>query len=119
MRFHNLDRSDKPIAALGQRFHKTRIFGAIAQSLAQLVHGDAQAMVEVNGGLRTPKQLLQRFVRDNLAGLLEKRRQQFEGLALQPDADPGTAQFFILQIGFKNTELNHFNAVAVLLGCHG
>ena len=118
LRFQRLDRSDEPVAALGQRLHKTRVLGAVAQSFAQLIDGDAQAVVKVNSGLRAPEQLLQRFVSDNLAGMFEKRRQQLEGLALQPDMHTGTAQFATVQIGFKNTELHQFDTVVVLFRCH-
>jgi hypothetical protein len=101
-----LDGRDKPVTALSQCFNKCGILGVVTQSFAQLVYGNAQAVVEVDGRIRAPEPLLQRFAGDHFARMLQKRRQHLEGLALQMDPHPGTAQFSALQVNVKETELH-------------
>ena len=80
-----LDRCDEAVTPFGQGFDKTRVLGVVAQGFAELIHGDSQAVVEINGRVRAPKPLLQSLAGNYLAWLLQQGRQQLEGLALQAD----------------------------------
>jgi hypothetical protein len=75
-------------------------------------------VIEVNGRVRIPKPLLKSFARYNFAWLFKQGRQQFEGLALKPDADAGTTQLSGLQIGIKDSELYPLGCAANRICCH-
>ena len=111
MRIEYRDRRNKAVTALGECFNKARILGVVTQGFAQLVDRDAQAVIEIDGGIGIPKPLLERFAGQDFAGLLKQCCKQFEGLPLKPDADTGPAQLSGLQIGFKDSELYPFDLV--------
>src|SRR5712675_77560 len=80
--------SDEAVAPTGQGLNEARIFRRIAQRLANLVNGRAEAVLKINERLGIPKFLPQLFARNHLAGLLNQRDKNLEGLLLEFDFDP-------------------------------
>ena len=81
-----VNRSDKAVAAAGQRFYKTRARCGIAQCLANLVDRSIQAVVEIDERVGRPDFLPQIVAGDDLSGMLQQSRENLEGLFLEPDA---------------------------------
>src|SRR2546426_8058244 len=65
-----LDRSDKPVASPRHRFNETGIGGRISQHLAKFVNARAQAVVEINEGVRGPKRAAELLARNEFTPLL-------------------------------------------------
>ena len=118
MFFEALDRRYEAVTSLGEGLNKARVFGLVAQSVAQFVHCDSQTVVKVDGCVGAPKLLLQFLAGDNFPWTLEQGCKQFEGLALEPNPDAGPTQFSRLQIGLKNTELYAHGVATLFCHCH-
>ena len=79
MKINGFNGGDEAIPAFGKGLDESRIVGGIAQSLAQFVHGDAQAVVEIHRGFCAPKSLLQLLAADYLAWRFQQYREQLKG----------------------------------------
>src|SRR5437016_8695099 len=75
---HIIAGSEKAVAAARESFDEARIFGGIAQGVAQALDGGIQAVIEVHESVRRPKLAAQLFPGDHLAGLLEKECQDLD-----------------------------------------
>ena len=64
-------RGDEPVAALGQRLNKPGIVGRVAQRFAELVYCNAQAVIEIDGGVGAPQLVLQGLARNHFAVMLD------------------------------------------------
>jgi hypothetical protein len=109
-----MNRRNEPVTALSQGFNEMRVLGTVTQGVAELVYSNTQAVVEVDGCIRTPEPLLQRLAGDHFTRMLQKRRQHLEWLALQMDPDPGAAQFSTIQVNVKEPEF-HLSVTVLLL----
>ena len=119
VRIDRLDGSDESVAALGQCFNKARILGVVAQSLAQFVDGDAQAVVEVNGRVRAPKLAVARASRETTSpGCSSNAASSLKGWLCRRIRTPERRNSPALQIGFKDTELHPPGAAPVLFRSH-
>jgi uncharacterized protein (DUF1786 family) len=75
--------SDKAISAAGQGFDVARTRSRVAQSLAQLIDGGVQAVVEIDEGIGGPELLAHLLARNHIAGTLEKQGQHLQRLILK------------------------------------
>jgi hypothetical protein len=78
--FDALDRYEEAIAATRKSFNVVGMFGGIGESLAQLVDGFVEAILEVDESLGGPETLPDFFASDNYAGVLEKHEENLERL---------------------------------------
>jgi hypothetical protein len=76
----------------------------VAQSLANLVHRRAEAVVKIDEGISLPQFTANLFPTDHFAGVLQQQRQQLEGLRLQTNFDAFSAQFTGIEVGREGTE---------------
>jgi hypothetical protein len=81
----DIDWSDEAVAALGERLNITGAVGGVAEGFADLVDGGAEGVVEVYDRVTTPETELKFVAGYYLAGMLEQRGQNLEGLSLQLD----------------------------------
>jgi hypothetical protein len=102
--FELCDWCDEAVASAGEGLDEAWVVGGVAEGFADFVDGGAEGVVEVDGGVFAPEAELEVFAGDNFAGLLQKSREDFEGLALDLDAPARFPQFFCLQVGFEEAE---------------
>jgi hypothetical protein len=81
LNFGFLNFGNKAITATRESFDVARIVGRIAEGLTQFVHRSVQAMAEVHKGILRPDSFSQFFPGHELAGVFEKRGENFEWLA--------------------------------------
>src|SRR5271165_3035031 len=66
------DRSDEPVAALGEGFDEAGIVGFVGESVAEFVDGGVEAVLEVDEGVFGPEAFLELLAGDELARVLEE-----------------------------------------------
>ncbi len=91
------DGGNETVTSLGQGLNKARVLGGVVQCFAQLVYGDPEAMVEIDGCFRSPQLKLQSLTGYHFAGVFQQRREHLKWLALQADTSSGAAQLLLLQ----------------------
>src|SRR5512138_2634175 len=98
--------ANEPIAASRQRLDVFRIVGRIAQRLAKSIDRRIERLLRVDETLLRPQSPAEGFARDELAGLLQQRREDEERLIGQADGTPISAQLLRAQVGFELIEAN-------------
>ena len=101
-----------------ERFDEARCRRRIAEGRPNLVDRLAEALIEIDEGSLWPQSRLQLGAGDDVAGLFEKRRQEFKRLVFQLDPDAVFPQLPHLELDFENTKSDliisicHFHAEA-------
>jgi hypothetical protein len=80
-------RSDESVAASGQGLHEPRHIGRVPERVAQPANRGIQAVLEIDERLGRPESLPQLVARHELAGTIEKGRENLKGLLGKVDPD--------------------------------
>src|SRR5262245_1790868 len=100
----NSDVSEEAVAATTDSFDEAGTLGGVAEGLADFVDCLVEPVVEIHERVSGPEFLLKFLATDDLAGVLEQRHQDLEGLLLEPDSDAALAQFASTNIHLENPE---------------
>jgi hypothetical protein len=93
--------SEKPVAAAGESSNKPGIFRGIAQGVAEAFDGGIEAVIEINEGVSRPQLGAQLFPGDQFARPGQEKRQDLEGLVLEPDFGAVPAKFPGTEVSLK------------------
>jgi hypothetical protein len=85
--FLRLDRRDETVSAARNSFDKDRTVGRITQSVAELLDGGVQTLVEINIGSVGPKAGAQFFATDHLSWMVHEGGQNLKRLVLDPNGE--------------------------------
>jgi hypothetical protein len=80
----------------------------IAKGLAEFVHRSIQPVVEVDKGVARPQPHSQLLTGDQLAGLANEDRKNFERLACEPDARAVFSDLMGMQVDDKSPKLRYW-----------
>jgi len=100
--------NEETVATLRKCFDKTRCLGGVVEGGAYFVDGGAEAVVEIDEGIRGPQFVADLISGDDLAGTFEKHNQKIEGLRLKPDFMALAAQLTRVKMRSKRTEEDDF-----------
>ena len=88
MRIHVLNRNNQAIPSPGQSLHISRSSRFIAKCSPEPLDRIVQADVKIHERVRGPKPLAKFLAGNNLAGSLDQKGQELEGLVLQLNFQP-------------------------------
>ena len=98
------DGGDEAVAALGEGFDVAGVVGGVSEGFADFINGGAERVVEVDDGVAAPEAELEVVAGDDLAGALEERGEDFEGLALQLNPKTSLPEFSAIEVHLKESE---------------
>jgi hypothetical protein len=93
--------SEKPVPTAGKRLDEARVFRGIAQGVAEAFDGGIEAVIEINEGVSRPQLGAQLLPGDKFARPVQEKRQDLEGLVLQPDLGAVPAKFPGAEVSLK------------------
>jgi len=99
-----LDLGDEAISAAGECLDILGVFGRVAESIAELVYGGIQAMIEVNEGVARPKLGPKFLARDQLPGTLNQDRKNLKWLPYKFEPCSMLPQFVGVQVDLIRPE---------------
>jgi hypothetical protein len=88
-----LNGKDKSIAELGKGLDKARFSCRVIQNTAEFLDGGVQTVLEVDEGIRGPELLTKLFASNDIAGVVEQKGQNLEGLRTKLDLSPELIEF--------------------------
>src|ERR1700674_253607 len=80
----SFDLGEEAVAAPSNGFHKAGTFGGVAEGLTDFADRFVEPVVEIHESVRGPEFFLKFLSSYDLAGVLQQRRQDLEGLFLKP-----------------------------------
>lgn len=98
------DGSDEAVAAARNGFDKGRVFGVIAECLAEAFDGGIEAGFEVHKGVRGPEGGTEFVAGDKLAAMLEEFQEDLIGLVLKTQLSAVTEELGSARVELKDTE---------------
>jgi hypothetical protein len=93
--------SKKPVAAAGESFNEQGVFRGIAKGIAETFDGSIEAVIEINEGFGWPEFGAEFFAGNKFTRPGQEKRQDLEGLVLEPDFGAVPAKFPDAEVNFK------------------
>src|ERR1700738_3637830 len=81
----NFDLHEEAVAVASNSFHKAGTLGRVAEGLTDFVYRLVESVVKIHESAPGPEFFLKLLASYDLAGVLKQRRQDLEGLFLQPN----------------------------------
>jgi hypothetical protein len=101
-----LDSSNKAVAAARERLDPTRAVGGVVESVAEAIDGGVEAMLEIDKGVRGPKQGAELLASDKVTRVVQQHLKNLKGLRGNTYALPVAEQFPGREIGLKRAKTN-------------
>src|SRR5262249_51276055 len=98
--------SDETVPAARQRLDEARAARLVAERLTQSGDGIVQTVVEIDERVRWPQPRSEVLALDDLIGMLEQNREQFQREPLNRDALAALPQFAGCDVEFEETEFH-------------
>jgi hypothetical protein len=99
---------DEAVATARESLDVPRLFGGVAESLADAVHCGIQPMLKITEGLGRPQLVLQFFSGDQFARPAQQGGQHLVGLSGQTYAYAVPSQFLTSQVYLERTKAKNF-----------
>jgi hypothetical protein len=111
----NFDVREKAVAAPSNGFYKARAFCGVAESLTDFAYRFVEPVIKIHESVRGPELFLKVLAGYDIAGMLQKHRQDLEWLFLKANSKPVLAQFAGAKIQLENPEAKPHAKVKVFL----